>query len=212
MKGFTKGLVQHRILIIILCIALVVPSVLGMVRTKTKYDLLYYLPQDLETVQGQEILLKDFGKGAFSLLVTEGMNLKDQADMENALKEIPHVDSVIGYASLTKGTLPVEIIPDDIREKFQRGDCMLSAVFFDEGSSSEETMEAISQVRKVAGEKTFVSGLSAVVTDTRQLVEDQEAIYVAIAVALCAVVLMLTMDSFLLPMIFLRIWIPADFD
>ena len=123
--------------------------------------------------------------------------------MENALKEIPHVDSVIGYASLTKGTLPVEIIPDDIREKFQRGDCMLSAVFFDEGSSSEETMEAISQVRKVAGEKTFVSGLSAVVTDTRQLVEDQEAIYVAIAVALCAVVLMLTMDSFLLPMIFL---------
>ena len=115
MKGFTKGLVQHRILIIILCIALVVPSVLGMVRTKTKYDLLYYLPQDLETVQGQEILLKDFGKGAFSLLVTEGMNLKDQADMENALKEIPHVDSVIGYASLTKGTLPVEIIPDDIR-------------------------------------------------------------------------------------------------
>ena len=203
MKGFTKGLVQHRILVIILCIALVVPSVLGMVRTKTKYDLLYYLPQDLETVQGQEILLKDFGKGAFSLLVTEGMSLKEQADMENALKEIPHVNSVIGYASLTKGMLPVEIVPDDIREKFQRGDCMLSAVFFDEGSSSEETMEAISRVRKAAGEKTFVSGLSAVVTDTRQLVEDQEAIYVAIAVALCAFVLMLTMDSFLLPLIFL---------
>ena len=112
MKGFAKRLVQHRVLVIILCIVMVVPSVLGLVRTKTKYDLLYYLPQDLETVQGQEILLKDFGKGAFSLLVTEGMNLKDQADMENALKEIPHVDSVIGYASLTKGTLPVEIIPD----------------------------------------------------------------------------------------------------
>ena len=203
MKGFTKGLVQHRILVIVLCIALVVPSVLGLVRTKTKYDLLYYLPQDLETVRGQEILLEDFGKGAFSLLVTEGMSLKDQAEMENALKEIPHVDSVIGYASLTKGTLPAEIVPDDLREKFQRGDCMLSAVFFDEGSSSEETMEAISRVREVAGEKTFVSGLSAVVTDTRKLVEDQEAIYVAIAVALCAVVLTLTMDSFLLPLIFL---------
>jgi hypothetical protein len=203
MKGFTKGLVQHRVLVIILCIALVVPSVLGMVRTKTKYDLLYYLPQDLETVQGQQILLEDFGKGAFSLLVTEGMSLREQADMENALKEIPHVESVIGYASLTKGMIPPEIIPDDIREKFQRGDCMLSAVFFDEGSSSEETMEAIDRVRKVAGDKTFVSGLSAVVTDTRRLVEDQEAIYVAIAVALCALVLMLTMDSFLLPMIFL---------
>ena len=203
MKGFAKRLVQHRVLVIILCIAMVVPSVLGFVRTKTKYDLLYYLPQDLETVQGQEILLEDFGKGAFSLLVTEGMSPGEQADMETALKNIPHVDSVIGYASLTKGMLPVEIIPGDVREKFQRGNCMLSAIFFDEGSSSEETMEAISQVRKVAGEKVFVSGLSAVVTDTRQLVEDQEAIYVAIAVALCAVVLMLTMDSFLLPLIFL---------
>ncbi len=203
MKGFTRGLVQHRVLVIILCIALVVPSVLGLVRTRTKYDLLYYLPQDLETVQGQQILLDDFGKGAFSLLLTEGMDLKEQADMENALKEIPHVDSVIGYASLTKGMIPTEILPEEIREKFQRGDCMLSAVFFDEGSSSEETMEAIQRVRAVAGEKTFVSGLSAVVTDTRKLVEDQEATYVAIAVALCAVVLMLTMDSFLLPLIFL---------
>ena len=203
MKGFTKGLVKHRILVIIVCLALVVPSVLGMAATKTKYDLLYYLPQDLETVQGQEILLEDFGKGAFSLLVTEGMTINEQADMENALKDIPHVDSVIGFASITKGMFPMEIIPSDIREMFQRGDCMLSAVFFDEGSSSEETMVAINQVRKAAGEKCFVSGLSAVVTDTKQLVEDQEAIYVGIAVALCAIVLMITMDSFLLPLIFL---------
>ena len=203
MKDFTKWLVKHRIAVIILCIALMIPSVLGTAATKTKYDLLYYLPQDLETVQGQEILLQDFGKGAFSLLVTEGMSISEQADMENALKNIPHVDSVIGFASLTKGMFPIEIIPSDIREMFQRGDCMLSAVFFDEGSSSEETMEAISQVRRLAGEKCFVSGLSAVVTDTKQLVEEQETIYVGIAVALCAVVLMITMDSFLLPLIFL---------
>ena len=202
-KSFTKWLVKHRIAVIILCIALMIPSVLGMAATKTKYDLLYYLPQDLETVQGQEILLQDFGKGAFSLLVTEGMSISEQADLENGLKNIPHVDSVIGFASITKGMFPVEIIPPDIREMFQRGDCMLSAVFFDEGSSSEETMEAINQVRKVAGEKCFVSGLSAVVTDTKQLVEEQEGIYVGIAVALCAVVLMITMDSFLLPLIFL---------
>ena len=201
MKGFTKRLVQHRILVIIVCLMLMIPSVLGMAATKTKYDLLYYLPQDLETVQGQEILLQDFGKGAFSLLVTEGMSISEQADMENALKEIPHVDSVIGFASITKGLFPIEILPDDIREMFQRGDCMLSAVFFDEGSSSEETMEAIQKVRAMAGEKCFVSGLSAVVTDTKQLVENQEAIYVGIAVALCAVVLMITMDSFLLPLI-----------
>ena len=203
MKRFTKGLVRHRGLVIIVCLLLMIPSVLGMAATKTKYDLLYYLPQDLETVQGQEILLEDFGKGAFSLLVTEGMSVSEQADMENALKEIPHVDSVIGYASMTKGLFPLEIIPEDIRELFNRGDCMLSAVFFDEGSSSEETMEAIQKVREIAGEKCFVSGLSAVVTDTKQMVEEQEAIYVGIAVALCAVVLMVTMDSFLLPIIFL---------
>jgi hypothetical protein len=182
-------LVRHRILVIILCLALVVPSVLGMAATKTKYDLLYYLPQDLDTVKGQTILLDDFGKGAFSLLVTEGMSVQEQTDLENRVKEIPHVDSVIGYASLTKGQIPVEIIPEDLRERFNRGNCMLTAVFFDEGSSSEETMEAIEKVRAAAGEKCFVSGLSAVVTDTRNLVESQEAIYIAIAVGLCALVL-----------------------
>ncbi len=203
MKRVTKWLVRHRIWVIILCLALVVPSVLGMAATKTKYDLLYYLPQDLDTVKGQTILLDDFGKGAFSLLVTEGMSAQEQEDLENRVKEIPHVDSVIGYASLTKGRIPVEIIPDDLRERFNRGNCMLTAVFFDEGSSSEETMEAIEKVRAAAGEKCFVSGLSAVVTDTRNLVESQEGIYIAIAVGLCALVLMVTMDSFLLPLIFL---------
>ena len=203
MKGFTKWLVRKRVLVIILCLAMMIPSVLGMAATKTKYDLLYYLPQDLETVRGQEILLQDFGKGAFSLLVTEGMSIREQMDMENAVKAIPHVDSVIGYASITKGMLPLEIIPEQYRGLFQRGECMLTAVFFDEGTSSEETMAAIQLIRRVAGEKCFVSGLSAIVTDTKQLVEDQEAIYVGIAVALCALVLTVTMDSFLLPLIFL---------
>ena len=203
MKPMTMWLVRHRLLVVILCLALMIPSVLGMAATKTKYDLLYYLPQDLDTVRGQEILLEDFGKGAFSLLVTEGMNIREQAEMENAVKEIPHVDSVIGYASLTKGLIPLEIIPRELRDKFNRGDCMLTAVFIDEGSSSEETMEAIEKIRNTAGEKCFVSGLSAVVTDTKKLVEEQEGIYIAIAVALCALVLTLTMDSFLLPLIFL---------
>ena len=187
----------------ILCLVLMVPSVLGMAATRTKYDLLYYLPQDLDTVRGQEILLQDFGKGAFSLLVTEGLTQREQADLERAVKDVPHVESVIGYASLTRGRLPLDIIPDDIRERFSRGDCLLTAVFFDEGSSSEETMAAIERIRSAAGEKCFVSGLSAVVTDTRNLVESQEGIYIAIAVVLCALVLTFTMDSFLLPLIFL---------
>ncbi len=203
MKKIARWLVRSRIPVIILCFALVVPSVFGMQATKTKYDLLYYLPQDLETMRGQEILMEDFGKGAFALLVTEGMTMEEQADMENAVREIPHVDSVIGCASAVGSGIPAGIIPDEIREKFDRGGCMLSAVFFDRGSSSEETMEAIGQIRRTAGEKCFVSGLSAVVTDTRDLVESQEGAYVGIAVALCALVLTFTMDSFLLPLIFL---------
>ena len=203
MKGFAKWLVRHRVLVIILCLLLLVPAVIGMSATKTKYDLLYYLPQDLETVKGQEILLQDFGKGAFSLLVTEGLNPVQQAELEDTIKVVPHVDTVLGYASLTKGSFPTEILPEKVRSIFQNGDCMLTAVFFDTSSSAEETMEAISEIRSLAGEKCFVSGLSAVVTDTKQLVEDQEATYVAIAVALCTVVLMITMDSFLLPIIFL---------
>ncbi len=196
-------LVRHRIPVLILCLVLLIPSVLGMAATRTKYDLLYYLPQDLETVRGQDILLEDFGKGAFSLLVTEGLTPVGQADLEASIKTVPYVDTVLGYASVTKGQLPAEILPEEYRSIFRRGDAMLTAVFFDHTSSSEETMEAITRIRQLAGEKCFVSGLSAVVTDTRALVEKQEAIYVGIAVALCTIVLMLTMESFLLPFLFL---------
>lgn len=203
MNQFARWLVKHRVAVVIVCLLLMIPSVLGMAATKVKYDLLYYLPQDLDTVKGQEILLEDFGKGAFSLCLTEGMSEAGQADLEEAIRRIPHVESVIGYASILRGALPVEILPDEIRNAFQKGDTRLIAVFFDETSSAEGTMEAIEQIRRTAGEKCFVSGLSSVVTDTKQLVEEQEGIYVAIAVALCCLVLMITMDSFLLPLIFL---------
>lgn len=203
MNRFARWLVKHRVAVVIVCLALLIPSVLGMTATKVKYDLLYYLPGDLDTVKGQEILMEDFGKGAFSFCITEGMSEADQADLEEAIREIPHVETVIGYASLLHGAIPAEILPDEIREVFQKGDTRLMAVFFDETSSAEGTMEAISAIRRTAGERCFVSGLSAVVTDTKELVEEQEAIYVAIAVALCCLVLMITMDSFLLPLIFL---------
>lgn len=203
MNRFARWLVKHRVAVVILCLALLIPSVLGMTATKVKYDLLYYLPADLDTVKGQEILMEDFGKGAFSFCITEGMSEADQAELEEAIREIPHVESVIGYASLLHGAIPAEILPDEIREIFQKDDIRLMAVFFDETSSAEGTMEAIAAIRRTAGERCFVSGLSAVVTDTKALVEEQEGIYVAIAVALCCVVLMVTMDSFLLPLIFL---------
>ena len=198
-----KWLVKHRVVVVIICLLLMIPSIMGMTATKVKYDLLYYLPQDLDTVKGQEILMEDFGKGAFSLCLTEGMTEAAQAGLEEAVRQVPHVESVIGYASILRGALPAEILPDEVREVFQKEDTRLMAVFFDETSSAEGTMEAIETIRRIAGERCFVSGLSAVVTDTKALVEEQEGIYVSIAVALCCLVLMMTMDSFLLPLIFL---------
>ena len=157
-----------------------------------KADLLIAKGKD-DALEEEGLTATIHGKGTYVCAPNRSMIQEEQRrDLERDLEAIPHVKEVLWYDDVVDLTVPVEMIPDDLREKFQQGDCMLSAVFFDEGSSSEETMEAISQVRKVAGEKTFVSGLSAVVTDTRQLVEDQEAIYVAIAVALCAVMLMLT--------------------
>lgn len=203
MNRMAKWLVKHRVVVVIICLLLMIPSIMGMTATKVKYDLLYYLPQDLDTVKGQEILMEDFGKGAFSLCLTEGMTEAAQAGLEEAVRQVPHVESVIGYASILRGALPVEILPDEVREVFQKEDMRLMAVFFDETSSAEGTMEAIETIRRIAGERCFVSGLSAVVTDTKALVEEQEGIYVAIAVALCCLVLMMTMDSFLLPLIFL---------
>ena len=203
MNRFARWLVKHRAVVVIVCLALLIPSVFGMMATKVKYDLLYYLPEDLDTIKGQNILTEDFGKGAFSLCVTEGLTEVEQADLEESIRNVPHVESVIGYASIVKGSIPAAILPDNLREMFQKDDARMMAVFFDETSSAEGTMEAIQQIRQIAGKKCFVAGLSAVVTDTKQLVEEQEGIYVAIAVALSCIVLMLTMDSFLLPLIFL---------
>ncbi|MBQ3761939.1 MAG: MMPL family transporter [Clostridia bacterium] len=195
-------MIRHRVIVAVLCIALIAPSILGMAATNTKYDLLYYLPGELETVQGQQILLDDFGVGAFAMVVSEGLTTLQVAELENEIKQVDHVAMVLGYASISGG-IPIGLMPEKIQKMFSNGDCMLSFVFFDTGTSAEETMEAVQAVRKLTGEKCFLSGLSAVVTDTKDLIESQEIIYVAIAVALCALVLMITMDSFLLPLIFL---------
>ena len=200
---WNRWMIKNRIPVIILCLLLVIPSFLGMAATRVKYDLLYYLPGELETVRGQEILTEEFGKGAFSLIVTEGMSEADEADLENEVSRIGHVDSVIGYASVLKGAIPAEILPEEISSVFRKEDARLFAVFFDETSSSEGTMEAVSQIRRLADGKCFVSGLSAIVLDTKNMVDGQKGIYIAIAVAVCLAVMMLTMDSFLIPILFL---------
>lgn len=203
MYRFGKWIARHRVPILIVGLLLLIPAILGMAHTRVNYDLLYYLPDDLETVQGEDILLSDFGKGAFSLIVIDGMDDKDIAALREKIEAVDHVESALWYDSLVNVTVPKEILPDSIYDAFVSKGNTLMAVFFDDSASAESTMDAIAEIRACAGRQCFVSGISAVVTDTKDLVNEQEARYVMIAVLLACAVLALTMDSLLLPILFL---------
>ena len=200
---FGKAVVKSRIAILIVAIVLLIPSVLGMIFTRVNYDMLNYLPDSLDTIKGQDYLLEDFDKGAFSFLIFEGMNEKDIVRTEEKIKEIDHVVTVLWYDDIADMSIPMEVLPDKIYDAFNSDNSTLMAVFFDTSSSADETMDAITQIRAVAGEQCFVSGISAMVTDLRDLCEEQEAIYVAIAVILAVVAMMIFMDNWIIPFVFL---------
>ena len=200
---FGKAVVKSRIAILIVAIVLLIPSVLGMIFTRVNYDMLNYLPDSLDTIKGQDYLLDDFDKGAFSFLIFEDMNEKDIVRTEEKIKEIDHVVTVLWYDDIADMSIPMEVLPDKIYDAFNSDNSTLMAVFFDTSSSADETMEAITQIRAVAGEQCFVSGISAMVTDLRDLCEEQEAIYVAIAVILAVVAMMIFMDNWIIPFVFL---------
>lgn len=203
MVRFGKGIVKCRVPILIVCFLLLIPSILGMAFTRINYDILDYLPDDMDTVKGQDILLDDFGIGAFSLVMVEGMEPKDVAKLEAQLKEVDHVADVLWYDSLADVSVPMELLPEKVYDVFNQGDTTMMAVFFDSSTSADETLEAITQIRSVAGKQCFVSGMSAMVTDLRELCEQEEPIYVGIAVLLACLVMMLCMDSWVIPIIFL---------
>lgn len=205
MIKFGKGVVKARILILILSILLLVPAAVGYFNTRVNYDILSYLPEDIETMQGQDILLDEFGTGAFSFCVVEGMEARDISAMRQEMEKVPHVKSVIWYDSLADISIPMELLPDDIYEFFNNKDTdsTLLAVLFDTSMSADETMDAIESLREIAREQCFISGMSAVVTDTKNLVDQEVFIYVGIAVLLAVIVLALTMDSVVIPLIFL---------
>ena len=200
---FGKAVVKSRIAILIVAIVLLIPSVLGMIFTRVNYDMLNYLPDSLDTIKGQDYLLDDFDKGAFSFLIFEDMNEKDIVRTEEKIKEIDHVVTVLWYDDIADMSIPMEVLPDKIYDAFNSDNSTLMAVFFDTSSSADETMDAITQIRAVAGEQCFVSGISAMVTDLRDLCEEQEAIYVAIAVILAVVAMMIFMDNWIIPFVFL---------
>ena len=198
-----KGIARHRVLILILSILLLIPSMIGMARTKINYDLLSYLPGDLETVKGQDILVDEYGMGAFSMVVVENMELKDVQKLEEEFSEVEHVKDVLWYDDAADISLPVEMIPKDLRETFFRGDATMMLVLFDNTTSSDEAMGAVSELRRIADERCFIGGMTGVVTDIKNLCDEELPIYVVIAVLLSLLVLELTSTSYLTPLLFL---------
>ena len=203
MLKFGKAVAKNRVLILVLALVLLIPSVLGMLHTRINYDMLDYLPADMETVKGQNILMDEFGKGAFSFVITEGMSDKDVAALEKQIEAVPHVDTVLWYDDLLDISVPKELLPQKYYDAFCSGDATVMAVFFDTSTSADETIDAVTQIRSLAGKQCFVSGLSSLVTDLKNLCESQEPIYVTIAVVCALVAMVLLLDSWLAPFLFL---------
>lgn len=200
---FSKAVVKHRILILIVVLVLMIPSVLGMVGTRINYDMLDYLPEDMETVIGQNELLEDFGKGAFSFIIVEDMPAEDVAALKEKIEQVDHVETVLWYDSIADLSIPMELLPDKIYNEFNTENATMMAVFFDTSTSSDITMDAIREIRQIAGKQCFISGMSALVTDLKDLCEKEEPIYVGIAVLLACVAMLVFLDSWLVPFVFL---------
>ena len=203
MVNFGKKVVKYRVLILILGVLLLIPSVFGYLNTRVNYDVLTYLPDNIETMKGQDILVNDFGTGAFSMFIVDGMEEKDVAELKEKIEKVDHVANVIWYDSIADISVPMSMLPDDIYDVFNSDTGTMMAIFFDEGTSSDGTMDAIAQIRKIAGKQCFLSGMSAVVTDTKNLAEKETPAYVLIAVILAVIVLGLTMESFFVPLLFM---------
>lgn len=205
MKKFGNLIVKLRIPILILSVLLLIPAAIGYFNTKVNYDILYYLPGDIDTMKGQDILLDDFGKGAYAMVVVDGMNKKNVSELVKKVEKVDHVASVISYNGIVGDGVPAEILPDKFRSYFENDDsgATLFAIFFDDTTSSTETMDAIEELRDVTDKQCYIAGMSAVVTDTKSMSEKETPIYVLVAVLLVCVVLAIFMDSFLVPVLFM---------
>lgn len=200
---FGKWVARHKILIILFAVVLMIPAVIGYVKTRINYDLLSYLPDSLETVSGQDTMVDKFGMGAFSMIVVENMENKDVVELKEKLKKVEHVEKIIWYDDVVDITFPVEMIPDKLRDALFSGDATMMIALFDDTTSADTTMDAISEMRKIVDKQAFISGMSGVVTDIKNLALAEMPIYVAVAAGLSLLVLLLTMDSFVTPFIFL---------
>ncbi len=203
MNKLSQLIVKLRYVILAVAFALLIPSAIGYFNTRVNYDILTYLPKDIETMQGQDILLDQFGTGAFVLYVAEGMEEKDVSNLKSQIEQVDHVSDVIWYDSVMDISVPMEMLPDRVYEAFNSDNATMMFIIFDEGTSADGTMQAIEDIRKVSNKQCFMSGMSAIVTDTKNMAEKETPIYVGIAVLLAVIVLSLTMDSYLIPLFFL---------
>lgn len=200
---FSRAVVKYRVPILIVTLLLMIPSLLGYIHTRVNYDMLDYLPEDMDTVVGQKELMEDFGKGAFSFIIVEDMPLKDVSALKEKIEQIEHVETVLWYDSLADISVPMSLLPDELYDAFNSDNATVMAVFFDSDTSADVTMDAIREIRSVAGKQCFISGMSALVTDLKDLCEREEPLYVGIAVALALAAMLLFLDSWLIPLVFL---------
>ena len=200
---FSKAVVKYRVVILIVTLALMIPAVLGMIGTRINYDMLDYLPSDMDTVIGQDLLKEDFGKGAFSFIILEDMPAKDVVALKEKIAKVDHVETVLWYDDVADISVPMELLPEKVWKEFNTDHSTMMAVFFDSATSEDVTMDAIREIRSIAGKQCFVSGMSALVTDLKDLCEQEEPIYVGLAVLCACVAMMIFLDGWLVPFVFL---------
>lgn len=203
MKRFSRWIVKHRVLVLILAVVLAIPSYFMYIHTRVNYDMLSYLPGNIDTMKGQDILENEFGSGAFSMLIVEGMPDKDVSALKTKVEAVDHVKTVIWYDSLADISMPKEMLPEKVYNAFNKGDATMMLVIYDDTSSADNTMDAVANIRKIAGKQCFLTGTTPVVLDTKNLADQEAPVYVGLAVLLSAIALSCCMDSFLIPFIFL---------
>lgn len=198
-----KWIAKHKVLIVLIGLVLLVPSVLGIAATRVNYDILSYLPESLETVKGQDIMVDEFGMGAFSMVVVENMDMKDVAALKAQFEDIDHVEDVLWYDSVADLSFPVDMLPSKIKDVFFKGNATMMIALFDNTTSSDAAMEAVTEMRKIASKECYISGMSGVVTDIKNVALEEMPIYVVVAAVLSFLVLCLSMDSLVVPILFL---------
>ena len=203
MVKFGKFITKHKLLILILGVLLIIPSMIGMIKTRVNYDVLSYLPDSLETVSGQDIMVDEFGMGAFSMVIVENMDNKDVVALKEKLEKVDHVEKIIWYDSVADISLPTDMLPNELKEALFNGDATMMIALFDNTTSSEDTMQAVTDMRNMVKDQAFISGMSGIVTDIKNLVQAELPVYIVIAGILALVVLLITMESIVTPVLFL---------